>query len=219
MTRFTTIPIRSARSPVSGVETLAHKLFPGLGNARVIRREKKRVQGGGSRTLHLADEVQPLIWDPGLFLVDGDKIASHAGMRDVVLLCIKAGAASTVPDPLEFSRYLIPGCRANIFEDNNGRTMVFNPTQHAAESTTGLSVRRDILFLVVQVRIVDARCPSHKYVDVPWNGYLGSIRGGAKVRVESKWAMDDQSGSAHAVRPPNSQTSLNKIGGWKLRSI
>ena len=184
MARFATIPISSARSSVPGVETLAYEFLPGLGNARVIRREKKRVQGGGSWTFHLADEIQPFIWDPRLFLVDGDKVASHPGMRNVVLFGIKAGAACAVTDPLEFGRDLIPRCGTDIFEDDNGRAVVFNPSQHTTESTTGLSIRRDILFLVVQVRIVNARCSSHKYVDVSWNGYLGSIGCGTKVMVE-----------------------------------
>jgi len=151
VSRLATVPICSARPPVPGIETLAHKFLPGLGDARVIRRKKERVQGRGGRTLHLSDEIQPFTWDLGLFLVDSDKVASHPGVRDIVLFGIKARVTSAVPDPLEFCHDLIPRCRTNVLEEDDGRTMVFDPSQHTAERATGLSIRRDILFLVVQV--------------------------------------------------------------------
>ena len=184
MARFATVPVCSARSPVSGVETLAYEFFSGLRNAGVIRWEEERVQGRRGWTLHLANEIYPFIWDPRLFLVDSDKIASRPGMGDVELFGIKACAASAVPDPLKFGSDLIPRRGTNVLEDDDGRAMIFNPSQHTAESAPGLSVRRNILFLVVQVRIVDARSSSHKYVNVSWNGYLGSICGGTKMRAE-----------------------------------
>ena len=169
MTRFTAVPIRSARSPVSSVETLTYELLPGLGNARVIRREKERVQSRGSWTLHLANKIQPLVRDPGLFLVDGDEIAPHPGMRDVVLLGIEACVTSAIPDLLEFDHNLIPRRGTNVLEDDDGRAMIFNPSQHTAECATRFSIRRYILFLIVQVRVVDARSSGHEHINVSWN--------------------------------------------------
>lgn len=90
-------------------------------------------------------------------------------MRDVILFGVKACVASAVPDPLEFDHDLVPWCGTNVLEDNNGRTVIFNPSHHTAEGATGLPVRRYILFLVVQVRIVDTRGSSYKYIGVSWN--------------------------------------------------
>ena len=111
-------------------------------------------------------------------------------MRDIVLFGIKARVTSAVPDPLEFGHDLIPRCGTNVLEDNDGRAVVFDPSQHTAERATGLSVRRDVLFLIVQVRIVNTGSSSHEHIDVSWNWYLSTICGGTRVGVEK--SVDDK---------------------------
>ena len=180
MPRFATVPICSARPSIASIETLAHKFFPGLGNARVVRREKERVQSGGSGPLHFVDAFQPFSRDLGLFLVDSDKVASGPRVRDVELLSVKARVTSAVPNPFELDHDLIPGCGTDVLEDDDQRAVIFDPSHHTAEGATGLSIRGDVLFLVVQIGVVDARSSSHKHIDISGDRYFGTICGSAR---------------------------------------
>ena len=72
-------------------------------------------------------------------------------MGDVVLFGIEARVTSAVPDPFEFDHDLVPGCGTDVLEDNDGRAVIFDPSHHTAKRAAGFSIRRDVLFLIVQV--------------------------------------------------------------------
>jgi hypothetical protein len=54
---------------------------------------------------------------------------------------------------------LVPRCVANVLEDNNRRLVFVYPLQHASERPAGLAVGINILLLVVQIGVIDARRP------------------------------------------------------------
>ena len=96
-------------------------------------------------------------------------------MRDIELLSVKASVTSAVPNPLEFNDDLIPRCGTDVLENDDQRTMIFYPSHHTTERATGLPIRGDILFLVVQIGVVNTRGPSHKHIHISGHRYFGSI--------------------------------------------
>ncbi len=58
--------------------------------------------------------------------------------------------------------------------------MVLDPGHHATEGPTRLAIRVDVLLLVVEVRVVDARGSRDQEVDIPRHRCQSTIRRGAE---------------------------------------
>jgi hypothetical protein len=63
-----------------------------------------------------------------------------------------------VIDLVKVLHNLVPGSVANVFQDDNRWLVLLDPLQHASERPTGFTIRLDVVLLVVEVGIVDARC-------------------------------------------------------------
>jgi hypothetical protein len=55
--------------------------------------------------------------------------------------------------------------------------MFLDPVQHTVECPTGFSSLIDVLFLIVEIGIVDARCTGDEDIDITRNISFGTISG------------------------------------------
>ena len=62
----------------------------------------------------------------------------------------------TVALPFEVILDSVPGCGADIFQDDEWWPMIVHPRHHAMESSARLSSAINPLLFVIQVRVVDA---------------------------------------------------------------
>lgn len=116
------------------------------------------VQRRGCRSFQLVDDpIFPRCGDAGAALIHGQKVNSGTSMGHVVELGIRPTELRAIVDFLEIFFHFGPWRGANVFEDDNGWSMPFDPRHHATESPSRFAIGIYVLFLVVEIRIIDAR--------------------------------------------------------------
>jgi hypothetical protein len=90
-------------------------------------------------------------------------------MRDIVLLRIHPDMLRAVPMLFKILFYPVPRRRAYIFQKDQRGAMIRDPGHHAVESATRFSSAINGFLLVIEVRVINARCTCDEKIDISWN--------------------------------------------------
>ena len=135
---------------------------------------------------------------------DSNKVDSGSGVRDVVELGVHPDVGGKVPMLVPSLADEVPRSAADVLENDHRWLGAVHPVHHAFERLTGLASVVQTLLLVVEVGVVDARCPCYQDVAVP--GYRGQTPVGSgrflvaqltNVPEQQRWLVKLQSRSGH----------------------
>ena len=100
---------------------------------------------------------------------DGDEVDSGSGVRDVVELRVHPDVGGKVPMLVPSLADEVPRSAADVLENDHRGLGPVHPVHHAFEGLSGLASVVQTLLLVVEVGVVDARCPCYQDVAVSGN--------------------------------------------------
>ena len=100
---------------------------------------------------------------------DSNEVDSGSGVRDVMKLRVHSDVSGKVPMLVPPLADEVPRSAADVLENDHRWLGPVHPVHHAFERLSGLASVVQTLLLVVEVRIVDARCPCYQDVAVSGN--------------------------------------------------
>ena len=100
---------------------------------------------------------------------DSDEVDSGSGVRDVMKLRVHPDVGGKVPMLVPPLADEVPRSAADVLENDHRGLGPVHPVHHAFERLTGLTSVVQTLLLVVEVGVVDARCPCDQDVAIPGN--------------------------------------------------
>ena len=100
---------------------------------------------------------------------DSDEVDSGSGVRDVMKLRVHPDVGGKVPMLVPSLADEVPRSAADVLENDHRGLGPVHPVHHAFERLSGLASVVQTLLLVVEVGVVDARCPCDQDVAIPGN--------------------------------------------------
>mmetsp|Transcript_14813 Transcript_14813/g.35286 ORF Transcript_14813/g.35286 Transcript_14813/m.35286 type:complete len:337 (-) Transcript_14813:390-1400(-) len=147
----------------------------------VVGGQEEGFQGAARGALHAPDQPLPALRHPrglgALLAIKRDQVDPRPRVRDVVLLGVQPHEPRHVALLLEVRLHLGPGRAANVLEDDDWRAVVLHPLHHAPERLPGLSLRIDVLLLVVEVAVIDTGRAGNEEVHIPRHVHKRSVGG------------------------------------------